>query len=151
MKCFVYSYKASTAMPAQLNDWSEQSPWSCTYWLVSNSLIFCHLLGSLFRGFTLKYKRILCAGNISYLDSCSVKHSSRVWPLEDMSSLGASYKSSSSRDLHQTGGWEQALKFHAPPMSAEAARTKWSPLYFFLQMWTAEWGSCCFPFLLKSQ
>lgn len=44
---------------------------------------------ALYSGASLAYdKRVLCAGNISYL-SCSVKSSSRVWPLEGTSSVWA--------------------------------------------------------------
>lgn len=53
--------------------------------------------------------------------------------------------------IRQEAG-RQALEFCAPPVSAEGARTQWSPLYFFFKCDPlGEAPSACFPFLLKSQ
>lgn len=169
MLCFSVAKLPQPCQPSSMTEGDGlMTLQSCTYWLVSNSLILCGILGSLFRGFTCVVQKdtvrreyflseLLCEEQRQSLALGGHKLSVGSVPLKSECGCGVRQlptKTAAPVILirQEDGRW--GLTFLAPSvfslgviLFAEGARTKWSLLYFsFKCELLTEAPSAVFPF-----
>lgn len=148
LKCFVYSHKAASTMPAQLSDWREQPSDSVELHLLV-SFLFLDLMSStgLFIQGLCSTKEYCVLRRFLILTAALSSAVAESGPWRTWALCGLPAKAVAPTILIRQDDGRQALEICALPVSAEGARTKWSPLYFFFKCEPlTEAPSAVFPF-----
>lgn len=148
LKCFVYSHKAASTMPAQLSDWREQPSDSVELHLLV-SFLFLDLMSStgLFIQGLCSTKEYCVLRRFLILTAALSSAVAESGPWRTWALCGLPAKAVAPMILIRQEDGRQALEICALPVSAEGARTKWSPLYFFFKCEPlTEAPSAVFPF-----